>query len=236
MAFLFINWGHMNNQSISPQDHREDGSLQIVEIFRTLQGEGPFAGHRAIFVRLTGCNLQCPACDTDYTTKSARIHPDELISILSKFGTVELVVLTGGEPFRQNLGPVVKKLIDAGYIVQIETNGTLFQPLPFADIMVVCSPKTAKIHPKLEPHIAAFKYVLTADSVAEDGLPIVALHHLSEKVYRPRPDFKGTIYVQPLDDKDNPRIIKRHQRAAVASAINHGHVLCLQLHKILDLP
>ena len=44
-------------------------SLEVVDLWQTIQGEGPFAGMRAIFIRLAGCNLQCPFCDTDYTSK-----------------------------------------------------------------------------------------------------------------------------------------------------------------------
>lgn len=213
-----------------------DGSVTVTEIFRTIQGEGPFAGHRAIFIRLSGCNLQCPACDTDYSSTALRIFPDEILKVVKQFVTTELVVITGGEPFRQNLFPLIDALLAAGYKIQIETNGTLFQWLPYDQITVVCSPKTDKIHPNLIPYIAAYKYVLAADSIGDDGLPLQALAHKATRVARPPEGFKGTVYVQPLDDKDNPGIIDKHVQAAITSTMQHGHVMCLQMHKILNLP
>ena len=52
------------NNAIRKQELREDGALQVHELFYTLKGEGMFVGHPAIFIRLTGCNLACTFCDT----------------------------------------------------------------------------------------------------------------------------------------------------------------------------
>jgi len=58
----------LNQQLAEKRVERQDGALEIIDIFPTIQGEGPFAGEPAIFVRLAGCVLQCPLCDTDYTS------------------------------------------------------------------------------------------------------------------------------------------------------------------------
>src|SRR5262245_43069443 len=80
-----------------------DGStLDIHEIFYTLQGEGPYAGLPAVFIRLFGCHLKCTWCDTDFSQQNAM----PVAVILDKVRELDrhpksLIVLTGGEPTRQ---------------------------------------------------------------------------------------------------------------------------------------
>jgi len=57
----------INQQKPEPRAKGDGSILDFHSMFFTIQGEGPFAGHRSIFVRLAGCNLQCPGCDTEYT-------------------------------------------------------------------------------------------------------------------------------------------------------------------------
>ena len=233
----------VNTQPIEKQDLRPDGSLEVFKIFFTIQGEGPYAGHRAVFIRLAGCNLQCPGCDTDYTSTRKRMTVDELTAavgrLLSEVPTnrnlIDLVVITGGEPFRQNLVPLCAALFNMGCGIQIETNGTLYQELPHY-VEIVCSPKTGAIHRRLGPRLAALKYVVNADQVAEDdGLPVYALRHsASPRLARPPHDFTGDVYIQPMDVQA-PEENRRHEKAAVDSAMKHGHILCLQVHKHLNL-
>lgn len=228
----------MNTQPIEKQDLRKDGELDVFRIFHTIQGEGPFTGHVAVFVRLAGCNLQCPLCDTDYTSERRRMAAEEVCAQVLGIGAADpLVVITGGEPFRQNLEPLVTTLLDEGLRVQIETNGTLYQDLPYwrPELVIVCSPKAGKIHPKLEPHLDALKYVLHADSCGDDGLPLRALDHpCHPRLARPTAAFSGTIYLQPVDTgdvEDN----RRHLAATVASVMKHEYVLCTQVHKAAGL-
>lgn len=48
----------------TPRRRESGGLLQVQDVFYTIQGEGPFAGRTAVFIRLTGCNLRCWFCDT----------------------------------------------------------------------------------------------------------------------------------------------------------------------------
>ena len=233
----------MNKQQPQKPDYRTDGALEVHSIFSTIQGEGPFVGQRATFIRLAGCNLQCPQCDTEYLVSK---HPDidteypgkylqEVTHILDEVVIYpnDLVVITGGEPFRQNLLPLVVALLDANFIVQIETNGTLYQDLPYQAITVVCSPKTGSINKDLLPHIAALKYVVSSDDVAkEDGLPNHALGHPAmPRLARPPEGFEGYVYIQPADEKDEEKN-QWNLEAAVHSTLKFGYILCLQVHKI----
>lgn len=233
----------MNTQPIEKSVFHERGLVRLHSIFPTIQGEGPFAGRPAVFVRLAGCNLQCPACDTEYTEGAKDVMPEYIYDEVLKHGKIgRLVVITGGEPFRQNLTPLIKLLISRSIKVQIETNGTLapsegFDTLyPTKMVTVVCSPKAGKVNEKLQPFIGAYKYVLNADSVhKDDGLPLRALGHpANPHVARPHLGFTGTVYLQPVDVKD-PVENQRHLDACLRSCLKYGYTLCLQLHKILGL-
>jgi organic radical activating enzyme len=219
--------------------------LQVHSVFYTIQGEGPFAGQPAVFVRLAGCNLQCPGCDTDYTSKRDQLFPFEILHLidmqtcacLHMKAPVPLVVITGGEPFRQPIGPLVRLLVSKGYRVQIETNGTLYaEGLPWDSITVVCSPKTGKLNAKLLPHIDAFKYVMKYGSVdPQDGLPTFALDHTaSPKVARPPENNKKPVYLQPMDVQDEA-FNRANLNACIESCMKHGYTLQVQIHKIIDM-
>ena len=227
-----------NRQPIEKPDYRKD-TLDVVRIWRTIQGEGPFAGRPATFIRLAGCNLQCRFCDTNYTSPRVSWNLGQVLcSIETVHARVEegLVVITGGEPFRQNIGPLVAELKRIGHTVQIETNGTLYPgDFPWDAATIVCSPKTGLIASELQPHIAALKYVLQEGKIdAFDGLPETTLGQ-SCRVARPdRELFKGEIYVQPLDEGDLDRNVKNLQ-AAIGSALQFGHRLCVQVQKIVGL-
>lgn len=228
----------INIQPIEKTNFNEDGNLDIHSIFRTIQGEGPFTGQGAIFVRLAGCNLQCPQCDTEYTErKNYSIYEATMLIVKQRLHKmIDLVVITGGEPFRQNLIPLVNRLLEMGLTVQIETNGTLYQSLPFGHnrLVVVCSPKTGIVNKSLQPYIKAYKYVISAsDYDVNDGLPNHALGHACKRLARPQ-DFTAPVYIQPADEKDSFKNADNLQ-IAIANAIKFGYILCIQTHKIIGV-
>lgn len=110
-----------------------DTTVMVKSIFNTIQGEGPFAGYPATFVRLAGCNfgaknVACHFCDTDFALSKAVGHDAVYLArhLDAQVGKVQpLIVLTGGEPMMQ---PAVKlfieTLLEQNYKVQVETNGT----------------------------------------------------------------------------------------------------------------
>ncbi|MCM1449750.1 MAG: 7-carboxy-7-deazaguanine synthase QueE [Clostridiales bacterium] len=115
----------------------EDLTLRVNEIFYSLQGEGFHTGTPAVFVRLSGCNLKCDFCDTDHSS----YHPMSVSEIVArvKEHKAPIVILTGGEPSLQPIGPLVDMLHNEGFKVHIETNGT--HNLPPTIDWVTCSPK-----------------------------------------------------------------------------------------------
>jgi 7-carboxy-7-deazaguanine synthase len=227
-----------NVQHTEERDYRDDGSLDVVDVFDTFQGEGPFAGTPAVFVRLAGCNLTCPGCDTDYTSRRSRFYKTDLLNPIRRLRSFGLVVLTGGEPFRQNIGPLTELLIDDGYSVQVETNGTYYLykfPYKSDQVSVVVSPKTPAINPSLLPYVHSYKFILKAGFVDQkDGLPFRTLGR-ENSVARPPVHFpKSGVFVQPADEQD-PIENEKNLHAAMESCRRFGYRLSLQLHKQLGL-
>lgn len=208
-----------------------DGQILFVQnIFKTLQAEGPYFGTPSIFVRLGGCNLACNFCDTEFESFAPRYLYDivERVDDLSKNSrgdrSVFLIVITGGEPLRQPIKPMCEMLIDLGYKIQIETNGTLYQELP-NDVEIVCSPKVSngkyhQINEQLLSRINAFKFLISAN------LP----------GYNTVSDFcvGRTVFVQAMDEYDE-ELNKKNKKLAVEIALEHGYRLSYQMHKDLDI-
>lgn len=251
----------MNNQIPSPRINSQGSSLLVHSIFHTIQGEGPFTGVPAVFIRLGGCNLQCPGCDTEYTNGAGILT---IAEVFAKIGEVvngsatRLVVITGGEPFRQNISILVNQLHYNKVRVQIETNGSM-PPQGLFDLkpIIVCSPKTSKLNPKMIPLIDAYKYVVDHSSASDmDGLPLQALgHQATPHIARPHNDFGGTVYIQPMDmtailmaDQAEEDLRSYCERLTDVSACNkanldwcvkscmkYGYTLQVQLHKIINM-
>jgi 7-carboxy-7-deazaguanine synthase len=217
------------NPKRAPEKGNGD-TLFVQEVFATLQGEGLYAGWPAVFIRLGGCNLACHFCDTQFEDFS-EIPRDEILARVTQLaapdGTrmCELVVITGGEPLRQEIAPLCDALIAEGFLVQIETNGTLFRTLPDA-VQVICSPKAVdgKYYP-LRPDILArsnaLKFLISETTSPYQHVPFTAPH--------------CPTYVQPMDEYDAVQN-KQNQQLALRLAQQHGYRLSLQTHKILEIP
>jgi 7-carboxy-7-deazaguanine synthase len=100
--------------------------LHINEIFYSIQGESTHAGRPCVFVRLTGCNLRCKWCDTEYAFYEGRRMPiAEVVEIIRGY-RCDLVEVTGGEPLLQEgVYPLTDAMLEAGATVMIETSGAV---------------------------------------------------------------------------------------------------------------
>lgn len=104
----------------------------VNEIYRTILGESSYAGYPVVIIRLTGCNLRCKWCDTQYAYYEGKeMSIDEIIHIAQNLNT-KLILITGGEPLSQkDTTKLIQRFIDQGYQALIETNGSLpIDPLP----------------------------------------------------------------------------------------------------------
>ena len=100
-------------------------SLKVNEIFYSIQGESTYAGRPCCFVRLTGCNLRCSYCDTQYAYEEGEdLELDEIVMRVAS-RRCRLVEVTGGVPLIQRDTPLlIHSLLEDGYEVLLETNGT----------------------------------------------------------------------------------------------------------------
>ncbi len=100
--------------------------LRITEIFHSIQGESSHAGRPCVFVRLTGCNLRCRWCDSEYTfTGGEKMSLDAIMDRVRGYGC-NLVELTGGEPLAQTESlDLIRRLCDERFEVLIETSGSI---------------------------------------------------------------------------------------------------------------
>lgn len=100
--------------------------MKVNEIFYSIQGEGIQSGCPTIFVRLTGCNLRCKWCDTQYAYDEGReMTSNEIIAEINKYPS-KLICITGGEPLTQTgTEALIGELLEAGYNINLETNGSI---------------------------------------------------------------------------------------------------------------
>ena len=170
--------------------------LQISEIYKSLQGESTHAGLPCVFVRLTGCNLRCSWCDSEFSFYGgSKMTLQEVLSEIARLSpSGGLVEITGGEPMLQEreVIPLMEQLLDADYRVLLETSGE--RPLarvPKQVIKIVdvkCphsgAPNTFALEnlEKLQPH-DELKFVLNDRSDYEFARDFVLHHNLAARVH-----------------------------------------------------
>ena len=216
------------------------------EIFQSLQGEGQFTGVPSIFVRLQGCPVGCPWCDTQHTwymDETQIIATDRLkhkvkdtpsYAYLSAQAIVQWfvdegftakhVVITGGEPCMYDLQPLTHFLIDQGYSTQIETSGT-FDVRCHEDTWVTVSPKI---------NMKAGMPVLTSALARANEIkhPIAMEKHIEELdalLERLPQDALPPIYLQPISQQ------ARATQLAIDTCIARNWRLSLQMHKYVNI-
>lgn len=213
------------------------GALKIVDLFYTIQGEGPYNGMPAVFVRLAGCNLRCTWCDTDFET-GAKVHElDDLVAhvVNEAGGRTKLVVITGGEPMLQNIVPLIKELSRRRYRVQIETAGTIWTPgLEECDVTLVCSPKTGKVNKEIAARCKHFKYVVGVGDIDVGGDIITKTQPGAKAVTLARAPDGSTIWIQPRDDHDEAKN-KANLAFARDLCLTYGYRMGVQLHKLIGV-
>ena len=228
----------------------------VKSLWRTLQGEGAWAGRPAVFVRLVGCNMwtgydrdrerdaarghACAAfCDTEFTKEgsvrlTAQALADEAARVARGEGgcpAVDLVVLTGGEPLLQADAPLVHALQAVGFEVAVETNGTVRLDDAFGDTehwpdWIVCSPK-----------LPADQTVIEALDELKLVVPAYRPADYAAVADRVRTHTLGTrsrrfLWVQP---EDGPRLDDARRLAVALAQADPCWRVSTQTHKILHV-
>jgi 7-carboxy-7-deazaguanine synthase len=170
--------------------------MQITEIYKSLQGESTHAGLPCVFVRLTGCNLRCAWCDSEYTFQGGRkMTSDEVCGEVKRLSpNGGLVEITGGEPMLQEreLLPLMRQLLEAGYQVLLETSGERpleRVPAEIVKIVDVKCPDSGEAHTfhteNLETLAAhdEVKFVLSGRADYEFARDFTVRHRLAERVH-----------------------------------------------------
>jgi len=233
-----------NTQKPEPAVRHGHGEIDVHSMFYTIQGECIHQGRPALFLRLAGCSLQCPLCDTEYTQGRYRVGSSELAySVAERLNQhrTDLLVITGGEPLRQQLDEFLTHMYQSrpGTIVQIETNGIhpitpfMMERMQRRTLDVVVSPKVHYVDETLR-FASAWKYIIQHGNVDEaDGLPIQALEN-KVKGRVARPLGFAQVWLNPADEQDE-RKNKRNRDLAAKLCLKFGYRLGVQLHKIYDL-
>jgi len=226
--------------------------FRVHSMFPTIQGEGPYAGVPAIFVRLAGCNLRCWFCDTQFETPVTQMKHGELLYAMlesAERNNCRFFVFTGGEPMLQEIGALFRHEKLAKMLFQVETAGSVW---PREDmrvdgrVSIVCSPKTHGVAAEIR-HMASdsnpylfFKYLISStDKIDEEtGIPIVDTQKGGKPLILYHPPqlklAKRRIYLQPMDENDDAKNAANAKRAAEL-CMRYGYRLSLQLHKIVGL-
>lgn len=177
-------------------------SLNVVEIFDSIEGEGIRTGMPVTFIRLAGCNLRCTYCDTDYAQK---VTQGDLMSLedIVKRVKYKAVTITGGEPLlhEQQVIELINLLQKEGHYINIETNGSVnLLPFLFAvragkgfftvDYKCPCSgmeDKMVQANFSIMDENDILKFVVASD---EDLISV-------RKFLLNNPNFKSTIFISP---------------------------------------
>lgn len=186
---------------------------KINEIFYSIQGEGAYTGTPSIFVRFSGCNLNCSFCDTVHND-FILMSDDNIIEEIMKY-PADHVVLTGGEPGLQITKELVLRIhVEAHKHVQVETNGTV--PLPDNIDWVTCSPK--ENFRVMIDRIHELKVVYTGQDLNQYDM-------LLNDVIHPVPSVR---YLQPCSGENIEEVID-------IIKLNPKWKLSIQTHKLLNI-
>jgi 7-carboxy-7-deazaguanine synthase len=233
---------------IKKLEHDTDGeTLQVVKSspFYTIQGEGPFTGEPCVFLRLHGCHLACTFCDTQFSDpEDPVVGVDTIVKEIERVSPKgfmrtrhRLIVITGGEPMRQNIIPLVRQLANHGHTVQIETAGSFWLPHVNIFAALIVSPKTSMVHENVARYARAFKYVINADTkFTTDGIPFADTQGRGtpKVLARPHETNNCQIFYSPMNEYNEER--NKANFAAVRDAsLKFGHTAGVQLHTILGV-
>lgn len=196
---------------------------KINEIFYSIQGEGHHVGYPSVFIRFSGCNLQCPFCDTAHR-EGIMMSDNDIIHAVNLY-RADWIVLTGGEP-ALHIDPEFIYLLSraTGKKIAIETNGTV--ALPAGIDWVTVSPKTGLSTPDLPLAVEYADEIKVVDA-GQDLEPYFSLHCRTEQTL---------MYLQPLYVPDEEQCVANRLRTVRRVFADPRWTLSVQLHRFLGIP
>lgn len=219
--------------------------MQITEIFKSIQGESTFAGLPCAFVRLTGCNLRCSWCDSEYTfTGGRKMSQQQVLAEVERLSpNGGLVEITGGEPMLQEreVLPFMRQLLQTGYRVLLETSGERPLALVPAEVIKIADVKCPdseeggsfnleNLH-SLNPH-DEIKFVLASRADYEFARGFARQHNLAKRVNAVL--FSPAFRKDATGSRDSSHcLLDPRQLAEWMLADNLPARLSLQLHKFI---
>lgn len=198
--------------------------MKVIEIFESVQGEGRWMGTPVIFIRLAGCNLHCPWCDTkeSWGDVGTEMTIDEIVTSVRAFSSV-MVVITGGEPTIQPLlSNLISTLNSNVYYVSVETNGTNEITHECGANWITCSPKPESGY-AIRCDCDEIKLVITEDFDEKVLERIVAEHGMTGIPIWLQPDGFN---MQPMWKRCYELAMKYH---------NCNVRVGVQLHKLMEV-
>lgn len=205
----------------------------VNEIFYSIDGEGLRTGELAIFIRLSGCNMNCSYCDTKYALKKnsgTYMSIDEILVEISKYNCKN-ITLTGGEPllFKES-GDLIEKLLEKGYKVNIETNGSIDITKYLGKCLITMDYKLPS------SNMEKYMKLSNLEKLTEnDVLKFVTEESDFEKIEEilKKYDLKCYVYISPIFEKVEPYQIVEFMKN-LSNEIDMSKVrVQVQLHKII---
>jgi organic radical activating enzyme len=208
---------------------------KVVEIFRSIQGEGDQTGTPCIFIRMFGCNLKCPFCDTPEGLSGSyhKFTTEKILEKIKKYPEIKQIIITGGEPLLQDVKKLAIDIVlsdgPKDYRVGIETNGTIALPneetLPFNHVSL--SPKMPLKECKIKNcHSLKILYPYQNGVTADEYKPM-----LIDPINRI--DLKMKCFIQPIEDENGDQNLC----SALQEVYRLGHPwrLGVQLHNLIGI-
>ena len=198
--------------------------LPINEMFASIQGEGGLAGTPSVFVRLQGCLVGCPFCDTkeSWDLQAGSEDPDRIAELIGdRWPHYRHVVVTGGEPLMHDISRLVQEIQKTGRSVQVETSG-VYEIKELDGVFVTVSPKRQNLetlHSSLR-RAEEIKHLVGKDAHAHELKALLADSGVPDET---------PIYLQPLS------MSGKSTEVCIRQAAEHGWKVSIQAHKILGV-
>ena len=225
---------------------------KIVEIFKSVQGEGKYAGLPQVFLRLSFCNLQCTYCDTDFV-RGTWMDADEALrevqALLNQDANIRSISITGGEPLLQKefLGNVLPRLKEQDLQILLETNGTLPDHLagvlPWVDI-VAMDIKLSSVSQTAEAW-SEHRAFLSLSKTKETYVKVVLSRQTADEDFTRAVDLvakedPSTCFilqpVTPLGEASPPTQDQMNRWTALSTKVLRDVRVMPQMHKVWGLP